>query len=60
MTSKFRDLIEAAFSRYELEEALVSKISDHIDYDDIADMVLDNLSDEISEAAAEIAQDYLT
>jgi len=60
MTSKFRDLIEAAFSRYELEEALISKISDHIDYDDIADMVLDNLSDEISEAAAEIAQDYLT
>lgn len=60
MTSKFRDLIEAAFSRYELEEALVSKISDHIAYDDVAEILLDDLSDEIAEAAAEIGRDYLT
>lgn len=60
MTSKFRNLIEAAFSRYELEEALVSKISDFIDYDEIAEAVLDSVTLEISEAAAEIALDYLT
>lgn len=38
---------------------MIERISDHIDYDEVADQVLENYSDKIAEVAAEIADDYI-
>lgn len=58
--TKLRALIEAAFEEDELTEALVSQIQYHIDYDEIAERVLEDYEREITDIAASIACDILS
>lgn len=59
MTS-LRALIEAAFETTEFQEALVSQIQDHIDYNEVAEKVLEAYEQEITDIAADIACDILS
>lgn len=56
MTRKLFEIIECAFDETKFEEALIEAISDLIDYDAAAEAFVDNMSSEISEAVAEVAQ----
>lgn len=56
MTKKLFELIECAFSESAFEEALIGVIADRIDYEAVADTYLDDYSDEITDAAADIAK----
>lgn len=58
--TKLRALIEAAFEEDELTEALVSQIQYHIDYDEIAERVLEDYEREITDIAADIASNILS
>lgn len=59
MTS-LRALIEAAFETTQFHEALASQIQYHIDYDEVAEKVLEAYEDEITDIAADIACDILS
>ena len=56
---KLRVLIETAFDEEEFMEALIGSIEDHIDYHEVADMVLDAYQQGITDIAAEIAAEIL-
>lgn len=57
-TTRIRELVEAAFDSDALEEVLIEKIGDFIDYDDVAERLLRRWEDEISDAALEFADDW--
>lgn len=59
MTS-LRALIEAAFEPTQFHEALINQIQDHIDYDEVAEKVLEAYEQEITDIAADIACDILS
>lgn len=56
--TRIRELVEAAFDSDALEEAIIEKIGDFIDYDDVAERLLRRWEDEISDAALEFADDW--
>lgn len=55
MRNLIRDIIENCFDKREFQNALESKIIDRLDYDDIADSVLDEY--DIAAIAVEVAED---
>ena len=57
-TTRIRELVEAAFDSDALEEVLIEKIGEFIDYDDVAERLLRRWEDEISDAALEFADDW--
>lgn len=57
-TIRIRELVEAAFDSDTLREAIIARIGDFIDYDDVAARLLCRWEDEISDAALEIADDW--
>lgn len=57
-TTRIRDLVEAAFDFDTLQEAIIERIGDFIDYDDVAARLLRQWEVEISNAALEIAEDW--
>lgn len=58
--TNLRALIEAAFEPTQFEEALISQIQYHIDYDEVAERVLEDYEREITDIAASIACDILS
>lgn len=59
MNKNLYELVELAFSRTALEEELVSKIADSIDYEVVAELLFDSIETDIHDAAAEVARDLL-
>ena len=56
MTSKLYEIIECAFSETRFEEALIEAISDLIDYDAAAEMLIEDMREDISAAVTDIAK----
>ena len=56
MTKKLYEIIECAFSETRFEEALIEAISDLIDYDAAAELFLEDMNEDISEAVSDIAK----
>lgn len=55
-------LVERALSTEALEEAICEALEDYIDYDEIAAQLMEDLADEIRDAALSVARekmDYL-
>lgn len=57
--TKLQTLVQAAFSEDDLIEALTEQVTEYIDYDYIAQQLLETCRHEINEAAQEIACDLL-
>ena len=56
MTKKLYELIECAFCESAFEEALIEAIADYIDYEAVADAYLNDMQEDITEAASDIAK----
>ena len=55
--NSLRNYLESAFDYTAMEDALLSAISDLIDYDQIADNLLAEHADELNEILMELAED---
>lgn len=55
--NSLRNYLESAFDYTAMEDALLSAISDLIDYDQIADNLLAGHADELNEILMELAED---
>lgn len=52
-----RNYLEAAFDISALEDALMSALAELIDYDQIADNIIDGHAEELNEILLELAED---
>lgn len=55
--TRLNELLKAAFDYDALDEAIIEKIGDYIDYDEVAERLLSRWEDAISDIAVQIAED---
>lgn len=56
--TRLHSLVEAAFDREALEDAIIEKIGSFIDYEEVAERLLSSWEEEISDAALEFAENW--
>jgi len=57
--SKLHEFVECAFSSSSLEEAICEAIENYIDYEAVAEELLDEIRDEIHAAAIDTAREVM-